>query len=89
MGCDHRDNAAGAKNEPATTGLGDGIYCFFLNLGSVPKNNGSLTYSTADYAMNFFHSLRQCWRGFAVVPVDNLKKVIREPGLGDQVEVNV
>ena len=78
MGCYDGDNTAGAENKPATAGLGDCILCFFLDSGLVSENDGLLVYSTADHAQVVFQSFNQRWSGFAVVPVDNLKKVIRE-----------
>jgi len=78
MGCNHGDNTAGSQNEPPTSGLGDGICRFVPDLGPISKNDGLLANSPADDAPVYLQPLSQRWTCFAVVPVDDLKEVIRE-----------
>ena len=75
---DDRDHATGSQDESAAFGLGDGVLRFLPDLVPVRENDAGLTHAAADRAAELLLRSGEGGRRFAVVPVDDRKKVIRE-----------
>jgi hypothetical protein len=77
------DHAAGSQDKALSAGLGQGVFEFDADFGRVAQGQGFASQPAADDAGESFLSLGKIWLGVAVVPVQDLHRVI-----GHSVEID-